>query len=221
MEDPYEIPNVTLCSGQIKSVPTNVTISGRIIGSAAPKSTTGIGGVTMGGLTGVVTDATGNYTGTVSYGWSGTVTPSKTQWTFSPVNRVYSSITSNQTGQNYTGTALECLASTDPGYTAWKNTWSKPNCWCYRKQCKGDINGTPYLNKRVTQADNDILKAAYNKTDAQLALVTNGICADLNHTAYLSKRVTQADNDILKVWYNVVDASVPECDSTNINFWTN
>ncbi|MFA5238506.1 MAG: hypothetical protein WC476_02185 [Phycisphaerae bacterium] len=197
-----------------------ITISGRVVGSLPPKDT-GLAGVVMNGLPNTpVTDSTGFYIDIVPVGWSGIVTPTKNQWTFNPVNRAYVNVTVDQINQDYTGTATECLAAIDPSYADWV-AWSKPNCWCYRKQCRGDINGTLFLGKPVTQADNNILKAAYNLTDAQLALVVNGICADLNHQSFLGKRVTQADNNILKLYYNVTDALVPECPPDNINFWTN
>jgi hypothetical protein len=66
---------------------------------------TGISGVTMSGLPGnPSTDANGYYTGTVDYNWSGTVTPTKAGYTFSPTSRSYSNVTSNRTDNNYTGT---------------------------------------------------------------------------------------------------------------------
>ncbi|MCE1190274.1 MAG: T9SS type A sorting domain-containing protein [Ignavibacteria bacterium] len=43
-----------------------------------------------------------NYTFAVSYNWSGTVTPSKTGYTFTPASRTYSNIVADQTSQNYT-----------------------------------------------------------------------------------------------------------------------
>jgi hypothetical protein len=49
------------------------------------------------------TDALGLYSCTVSYGWSGTVTPTKAGFSFSPSSTSYSSVTSDQTNQNYTG----------------------------------------------------------------------------------------------------------------------
>ena len=58
----------------------------------------------MSGLSGnPSTSADGSYTGTVDYGWSGTVTPTKAGYNFSPSSQNYSNVTSNQT-QNYTGT---------------------------------------------------------------------------------------------------------------------
>ena len=64
-----------------------------------------ISGVSMYGLPGdPSTNASGFYTASVSYGWSGTVTPSNTGYTFSPSSRTYSGITSDQSDQDYTGT---------------------------------------------------------------------------------------------------------------------
>jgi hypothetical protein len=50
------------------------------------------------------TDANGRYSITVSYGWSGTATPSKTKYTFSPSDRSYSNMTADQSADNYTAT---------------------------------------------------------------------------------------------------------------------
>ena len=49
---------------------------------------------------------TGEYSFEVPVGWSGTVTPSKSGYSFSPASRTYTSITSYQTGQNYTATPI-------------------------------------------------------------------------------------------------------------------
>jgi hypothetical protein len=48
-----------------------------------------------------VTDAHGNYSITVPYGWTGTATPSKAGYNFSPPNRSYTNVTVNQTNQVY------------------------------------------------------------------------------------------------------------------------
>ena len=50
----------------------------------------------------VTADGSGLYSFTLPSGWSGTVTPSKTGYSFLPVNRTYTNILENQTGQNYT-----------------------------------------------------------------------------------------------------------------------
>jgi hypothetical protein len=109
------------------------------------------------------------------------------------------------------GPAEECMKTSHFAYVDW-GAWDKPKCWCYRKQCRGDINGSSFFGKTVTLADLNIFRAAYNKTDAELALVENGICADLNMASFFGKRVTLADLNIFRTYYNVVDASVPCCD---------
>ena len=80
-----------------------VTISGYI----RDGSGNGINGVTVtfsntGGTT--TTNSTGYYSQSVSYGYSGTATPSLSGWTFTQPNLSYSNVTSNLTNQNYTGT---------------------------------------------------------------------------------------------------------------------
>jgi hypothetical protein len=147
-------------------------------------------------------------------------------------SRIYSRWRVNTAGGlSYTGPAAdgevedhatECLKPTDPGYTAWKNIWGMPRCWCCRKQCRGDTNCASAFGKPVSGTDLDLFKSlAFNKTDVQLLLIPNGICADFNHQSSFGKRVTGADLDILKAFFNLPEASVPECPSTHINFWTN
>ncbi len=81
--------------------PASPIISGHIQTSGG----IAISGVAMNGLPGTPqTNASGNYSGTVTYGWSGTVTPTKAGHTFSPASRSYSNLSGNQTGQDYTGT---------------------------------------------------------------------------------------------------------------------
>jgi hypothetical protein len=47
------------------------------------------------------TDTNGDYEVWVSYNWSGTVTPSKAHYTFDPVNRAYTDVLDDKTGQDY------------------------------------------------------------------------------------------------------------------------
>jgi len=111
-----------------------------------------------------------------------------------------------------------CMKLTAPEYTDWE-TWGKPNCWCYAKQCRGDLNGGSFIGKPVTMADLNLFKLAYNKSDVDLQGVADGICADLNHAAFIGKRVTMTDLNTFKLYYNQLEAAVPECDMTNYNFW--
>jgi hypothetical protein len=70
----------------------------------------GIAGATLFYIDGifktVVADETGNYTITVPFGWSGTVIPLKTGFTFLPVSTKYTEVITAQTEQNYTATPI-------------------------------------------------------------------------------------------------------------------
>jgi hypothetical protein len=48
-----------------------------------------------------VADDNGKYSFNVPSSWSGSVTPSKGKWIFSPVSRSYTNVTSNQSGQDF------------------------------------------------------------------------------------------------------------------------
>ena len=52
-----------------------------------------------------VTNDTGGYNIVVSFDWTGMVTPSKTGFTFNPVNRNYANLIANETYQDYIATA--------------------------------------------------------------------------------------------------------------------
>ncbi|MBN1804327.1 MAG: hypothetical protein JW837_03670 [Sedimentisphaerales bacterium] len=79
-----------------------VKITHTISGSA------GVNGVTMKGLPGppVVTDLNGFYSATVDYGWSGTVTPDKEGFTFSPASKPYPKVTADMANEDYVPTAI-------------------------------------------------------------------------------------------------------------------
>ena len=77
-----------------------------ITGYVRTATGTGVAGVVMTGLPGnPTTSSMGFYTATVPPGWSGTVTPQKTGYAFTPPLRAYTNVTSNKTNQNYTGSA--------------------------------------------------------------------------------------------------------------------
>ncbi|MCP4409515.1 MAG: hypothetical protein GY807_17545, partial [Gammaproteobacteria bacterium] len=51
------------------------------------------------------TNSNGYYLAVVPEGWSGTIIPQKTGWTFTPPSKSYNNVTSNQSNQNYTGSS--------------------------------------------------------------------------------------------------------------------
>ena len=76
------------------------SISGKITCNGS-----GLAGVTLtfsnnGGTT--TTGTSGNYSHNVPYGWSGTVTPVKEGYSFTPSSRNYTAVTVNQSNQDYT-----------------------------------------------------------------------------------------------------------------------
>jgi hypothetical protein len=118
-----------------------------------------------------------------------------------------------------------CLNSAATEYAEWQS-WGSPDCWCYQRQCRGDIDGQRILMKWVQGADLTIFRSAFLLSDLDLAAVTDGICADLDHKRILMKRVQGADLTILRTYFLESDANVPVCDQAPVitgpyNFWTN
>jgi hypothetical protein len=155
----------------------------------------------------------GNQTGT-SYTPTGTMVQSKTYyWRIDEKNA-----TGTTTGDIWRFTVQECLKSTVTEYSAWV-AWGKPSCWCFQRQCRGDVNGGK-SGYWVQLLDLNILKSAYQKSDTQLGTVTNGICADLNHSKS-GYRVQLLDLNALKSYYQKNDTLTPVCNSSIVNFWAN
>lgn len=80
----------------------------------------GIAGATMsyndGGAKTVTSGSNGAYTiSGLTYNWSGTVTPSKTGYTFSPTSKSYTNLVANDTGEDYTATAITYTISGNAG----------------------------------------------------------------------------------------------------------
>jgi hypothetical protein len=202
MEDPYEIPNVTLCSGQIKQIVCTVP---NVVGMTQAAATTAITGA-------------GLVVGTVSYVNGGAV----------PIGNV---VSQNPTDGGRTvdcGSAVninvsaQCMKpTTTPASirTDWV-TWNKPRCWCYERNCRGDADGVPLGVYWVGPADLNLFKSAYLKTVAVLQTIPNGICADFDHLPLGVYRVAPADLNTFKAYYLKPVASVPVCSlSPNYYFW--
>jgi len=74
----------------------------------------GVAGATLhytGGST--MSDVSGNYSFQVPSGWSGTVTPSKSGYVFSPPSKTYSNVVAGLTGENYTALAALIVTNTN------------------------------------------------------------------------------------------------------------
>ena len=102
--------NVT--SNQLNQSYTGSLSQFAISGHIADPNNVPLVGVVLSGLPGQPpTDNNGNYATQVGYGFSGTATPTKSGYTFSPPSRTYSNVTSNQLNQNYTGSTLQFTIS--------------------------------------------------------------------------------------------------------------
>jgi len=126
-------------------------------------------------------------------------------------------------------TVNECLKNTATEYSQWV-LWGKPNCWCYKRQCRGDGNGTKNIGGTVQSLDLAMFRTAFNKNDTVLTTITNGICSDYNHTKNIGGRVQSLDLGIFRTYFNKndtictccdIDANCVLTDADKYNFWTN
>ncbi|MHC4571321.1 MAG: PASTA domain-containing protein [Planctomycetota bacterium] len=106
----------------------------------------------------------------------------------------------------------ECMAASHPAYARWVAK-GKPDCWCYKKNCYGDVDGLAFGPFWVSQDDKDIFVTALN----QIVLPAGGICADLDRSDFGPFAVAQPDKDIFTTYLNQI--VVPDCDDTHINYW--
>jgi len=126
---------------------------------------------------------------------------------------------------------LDCLIGGNadgavPGseYAAWIK-FGRPRCWCFERQCRGELNNIKQGSYWVYTQDLTLLKSGYMKPDSTLAGITNGICGDINHSKQGSYRVYTQDLTTLKVYYMKPVASVPTCEKAPVigpfNWWSN
>ena len=88
---------------------TCLTISGN---AGIASATLNYAGSTSGSTT---ANGSGLYSITVPFDWAGTVTPSKTGYTFSPASKTYPNLGTDQTAQNYIATPITYLISGSVG----------------------------------------------------------------------------------------------------------
>ncbi|HLO32066.1 MAG TPA: C39 family peptidase [Anaerolineales bacterium] len=106
---PPSLSYANILANQVAQDYTTVQISHTLSGNA------GMAGAILSYIDGtsktVVADANGNYSITVPYGWSGTVTPSDPCFIFTPDSQVYGDVTENLTDQNYTTAPGICVSA--------------------------------------------------------------------------------------------------------------
>ncbi len=102
----------TLYDGRATWDHAGKTAPGYQISGAVTLGGTGLAGVKFtpsSGATCTSSDAGGNYACTVPQGWTGTVTPVLSGYTFTPTSRSYSSVAANQATQNYSASTHPTL----------------------------------------------------------------------------------------------------------------
>jgi len=129
----------------------------------------------------------------------------------------------------------ETVKSTATFYATWAS-FDRPACWGFIRNCRGDTNNaksgyTPSTYVWVNSADLTCLALAFNKVESDLRLVTctggfPGVCTDFNrlksgYTPSTYVWVNSAYLSILATYFNQVESSVPVCDQSNYNYWTN
>jgi hypothetical protein len=91
-------------AGKTAAPPSTYQVSGSVTLSGVA-----LGGVSFAATNGgncTASDATGSYSCTAPQGWSGTVTPSLSGYTFAPASLSYSNLAANQASQNYAATSI-------------------------------------------------------------------------------------------------------------------
>ena len=95
-------------------VATRLTVG--IWGSVRTSSGTPLAGVVLSGLPGsLTTDTNGDYQAQVPWGWSGTVTPTATGYTFNPGSLGFTNVTVTWIGQNFVATPTVTLGLVPQG----------------------------------------------------------------------------------------------------------
>jgi hypothetical protein len=110
----------------------------------------GTGGATLTYTGGSTTAASnGGYSITVATGWSGSVTPGKDGYTFDPPSRTYTSISVNQTGQDYQAayTPPQVQAASDALVNGFTANWSAcPGAVTYYLDLATDASFTHFIS---------------------------------------------------------------------------
>jgi hypothetical protein len=95
---PYVAVTKDMTNENYTASPITYTVSGSTTVPGVKLEGLGLPGKT------VVSDQSGNYSASVQYGWSGTVTPIKDGYDFNPPNIPYENVLGDQTNQNYAPT---------------------------------------------------------------------------------------------------------------------
>jgi hypothetical protein len=116
----------------------------------------------------------------------------------------------------------DCLNHAAPEYADWV-AFGKPDCWCYPRNCRGDVDGGRQFGIFwVYTAD----LTPFSNAFAQVVLPPGGICCDFARDIQFGLfRVYTTDLAIFAAYFAQLEPAVPVCDQAPItsgpyNFWT-
>jgi len=162
--DPTSITMDNVTSNQSNQIfigtPPQISISGSVKTSANVAISNVVITFSNSGGT-ATTDSNGTYTKSVSYGYTGTATPALGGYTFNPVNRSYSNITTNQTGQNYTAIGVP---NDDPS--------AIPLATVVCENYPNPFNPTTTIKYSIKNPSH-VIMSVYNSRGAQIKMLVN------------------------------------------------
>ncbi|MHC4757731.1 MAG: family 16 glycosylhydrolase [Planctomycetota bacterium] len=93
---------------------------------------------------------------------------------------------------------IECMAETHPDYLTWSTLAGTPDCWCYCKQCNGDINACTQFGGAVDVYTDDlaIFLPAFGDTTIATTPGHPGWCADLDRGSQFGGLVRVYTDDL-------------------------
>jgi hypothetical protein len=116
----------------------------------------------------------------------------------------------------------DCVKDTAAFYQDWlgsagtthsSGNWTKPDCWCYERNCHGEADGcTEFFGFYwVYTHDLQIMKDGYGLTDDQLDNTT--ICGNFDHLweFFDFYAVYTLDFAEIKLYYGLTEGSIPIC----------
>jgi len=197
-----------------------------VISGTVTMGGTALPAVVMNGLPGnPATNASGQYTGTVISGWTGTVTPTLAGYTFTPASRSYNNIATNQTGQDYSASVIipDTLTVTSPnggenwvGGSSHDITWTSTGTIANIKIEYSTNSGSSYTPVIASTTNNGSYSWTVPNTPATTCLVrlsnaSNAAVNDVSNTVFTigaapSLMVTSpngGENWLLNSWHDI------------------
>jgi hypothetical protein len=182
----WDYAGKTVAAGPTYQVSGTVTLSGAAL--------SGVSFAATGGVSCTSSDATGSYACTVPQGWTGTVTPSLSGYTFTPPSRSYSSVAANQTAQNYTATLSTATVWVEDAVPAGATVASDGDSWNWVSSNPGPYSGA--LAHQSVSRKGTHQHSFYNAT-ATLPVAVGDILF-----SYVYLDPANSPNEVMLQWYD-------------------